>query len=72
MIPMLDTFIYQVNILGKDQQELLVFTDLIEWGPTKIGNENDLDYQDNHEYVHTEQDTQTIIQQPVKVKLETL
>ena len=34
--------------------------------PLKIENENDLDYQEDQEEVHPEQEDQTIIQQPIK------
>ena len=89
---MIDTVIDWVNLLGKDQQYLLVFTDskgrLIRDSdveltgvdmdgdenetPVKIENKNNLDYQEDQEEVHPEQEDQTIIQQPIKVELEPL
>ena len=38
--------------------------------PLKIENKNDLDYQEDQVEVHTEQENQTIIQQPIKLELE--
>ena len=40
--------------------------------PVKIENKNNLDYQEDQEEVHPEQEDQTIIQQPIKVELEPL
>ena len=40
--------------------------------PLKIENKNDLDYQDDQGEVHTDQEVQANIQQPVKVELQPL
>ena len=86
IIPKTDTVIDWVNLLGKNQQDLLVFSDrkgrLIWYGdvdttgvdgggdenkaPLKIENENNLDYQEDQEEIHPEQEDQPI-QQTVKV-----
>ena len=89
MIPMPDTVSDQLNMLGKYEQELLVFNchrgrligdvdvyltgvdgDANEY-PLKIESKNDLNYQENQEGFHTNQEDQTI-QQPNKVKLDPL
>ena len=86
MIPMTDTVIDQVNLLGKYQQELLVFTDnkaqLIGYGdlnltglygdgyeneiPLKIENENNIDYQEDQEEFHANQEDQKLFKNPSK------
>ena len=40
--------------------------------PLKIENENYIDYQDDQDEVHPDQEDQTIIQQPIKLELEPL
>ena len=82
-----NTFIDRVNLLGKDQQEIVAFTDrkgqIIGYGDVqltgvdwdgyeneallKIENKNDLNYQEDQQEVHTDQEYQTIIQQVIKL-----